>query len=63
MDVALGGLDVSEAQDRNLKLIAEIRAEVRETVTYLGKDALDERVLMAMARVPRAEFVPALLES
>ena len=53
------GLDVSEAQDRNLKLIAEIRAEVRETATYLGKDALDERVLMAMARVPRAAFVPA----
>lgn len=40
-------------------MVAEIVREVRETRRWLGKDRLDPRVLAAMARVPRHEFVPA----
>ena len=40
------------------RLIGEIEAEVRETSFALGKDALDPRVIEAIRRVPRHEFVP-----
>ena len=40
------------------RLLAEIADEVRETSRYLGKDALDPRVMGALASVPRHEFVP-----
>ncbi len=40
------------------ELVREIELEVRETRTYLGKDRLDPRVLAALGRVPREEFVP-----
>ena len=39
-------------------LLAEIEAEVRETATWLGIDALDPRVAAAVGRVPRHAFVP-----
>jgi protein-L-isoaspartate(D-aspartate) O-methyltransferase len=42
-------------------LIAEIEAEVQETRNYLGKDRLDPAVLAAIAKVPREEFVPAVV--
>ncbi len=42
-------------------LLSEIESEVRYTRDYLGKDRLDPRVMSAMARVPRHEFVPAAL--
>jgi protein-L-isoaspartate(D-aspartate) O-methyltransferase len=40
-------------------MIREIEADVRATSRYLGKDRLDPRVMAAMERVPRHEFVPA----
>ena len=40
-------------------LLAEIAEEIRETSGYLGKDALDPRVIAAIRKVPREEFVPA----
>ena len=40
-------------------LIEEITEEVRLTSRYLDKDALDPRVMDALARVPRHELVPA----
>ena len=40
-------------------LVREIAAEVTETRSYLGKEALDPRVLEAIGRVPREAFVPA----
>jgi len=46
------------AADR-ARLVDEVRAKVRATHRYLGKDALDERVLAALARIPREEFLPA----
>jgi protein-L-isoaspartate(D-aspartate) O-methyltransferase len=40
------------------RLVAEIVAEVRETSRYLGKVELDPRVVAALAKVPREDFVP-----
>lgn len=39
-------------------LIAELEAEVRVAERHLGKSALDPRVMAALRKVPRAEFVP-----
>jgi protein-L-isoaspartate(D-aspartate) O-methyltransferase len=44
------------------RLVEEIVAEVAETSRYLGKDALDPRVIEALATVPRHRFVPPELE-
>jgi protein-L-isoaspartate(D-aspartate) O-methyltransferase len=40
-----------------LSLLDEIREEVRETRHYTGREVLSERVLAALSRVPRHEFV------
>jgi protein-L-isoaspartate(D-aspartate) O-methyltransferase len=40
-------------------LVREIEADVRATKSYLGSDTLDPRVIAALAKVPRHEFVPA----
>ena len=40
------------------EMIAAIRETVDETRSYTGIDALDERVMEAVAAVPRHEFVP-----
>ncbi len=40
------------------QMIRLIEDDVRDTSQYLGQSALDTRVLDAMARVPRHEFVP-----
>jgi len=45
-------------RDSREQMIRLIEADVRETSRYLGQSALDTRVLEAMARVPRHEFVP-----
>ena len=43
----------------NLKhMIADIEREVKYTRAYIGKNKLDERVMKAMAKVPRDQFVP-----
>ena len=40
------------------KMIADINAMVVDTRSYTGIAALDEKVMQAMAMVPRHEFVP-----
>jgi protein-L-isoaspartate(D-aspartate) O-methyltransferase len=45
------------------RMLADIRAEVAYTARLIGKDAFDPRVMDAMARVPRDEFVPDGLKS
>lgn len=47
----------SYAQQRQ-KLIDVIEQDVRETSLYLDKEALDPRIMIAMAKVQRHEFVP-----
>jgi protein-L-isoaspartate(D-aspartate) O-methyltransferase len=39
-------------------LLHEIEQDVRDTAQYLNRRALDERVMRALAAVPRHEFVP-----
>jgi protein-L-isoaspartate(D-aspartate) O-methyltransferase len=39
-------------------LVEEIASDVRATASYLNRRDLDERVMAAMAGVPRHEFVP-----
>ncbi len=41
------------------RLIDEIALEVQETARYLGADTLDPRVIAAIRKVPREEFVPS----
>jgi protein-L-isoaspartate(D-aspartate) O-methyltransferase len=45
-------------QSLRRSLLEEIANDVRDTAAYLNKRALDERVMAAMAAVPRHEFVP-----
>ena len=44
--------------DARQKMVKEINADVQQTSLYLDKEALDPRVMTAMATVPRHEFVP-----
>ena len=39
-------------------MIADIESEVKYTRSYIGKNKLDDRVMDAMAKVPRDQFVP-----
>lgn len=45
-------------QAKRAKMIALIEQDVRDTSAYLKRSNLDTRVLEAMAKVPRHEFVP-----
>ncbi len=45
-------------QQRCDRLLEEIRAEMRTTARYTGRDHMSERVEAAMRRVPRHRFVP-----
>ncbi|MGQ0664535.1 MAG: protein-L-isoaspartate(D-aspartate) O-methyltransferase [Pseudomonadota bacterium] len=45
--------------DRRRALIRDIQAKVEETADWTGRRALKERLLEALAKVPREAFVPA----
>ena len=45
------------------RLIKDIENEVYYTRSYIGKNKLDDRVMSAMATVPREQFVPDYLQS
>ena len=53
----------SHRHERSAQMLAEIRAEVALTRRMIGKEALDPRVMEAMARVPRDAFVPDELQA
>ena len=40
------------------RMLAAIDTDVRMTARETGRDALDQRIMEAMARVPRHPFVP-----
>jgi protein-L-isoaspartate(D-aspartate) O-methyltransferase len=44
--------------DQRQQMVREINRDVQQTSLYLDKEALDPRVMDAMATVPRHEFVP-----
>ncbi|MEN8260471.1 MAG: protein-L-isoaspartate(D-aspartate) O-methyltransferase [Pseudomonadota bacterium] len=50
-------------RQRREGMVAAIEEHVRATSLSLDKSALDERVLQAMRKVPRHEFVPLHLQS
>jgi protein-L-isoaspartate(D-aspartate) O-methyltransferase len=49
----------SPEEARCAEMIAQIEAEARSTAAYTGRSRFDSRVLAAIKRVPRHEFVPA----
>jgi protein-L-isoaspartate(D-aspartate) O-methyltransferase len=51
-------MSVEYFEKQRQQLIAAIRANTDQVAAQVGKTALDERVLGAMAKVPRHEFVP-----
>ena len=53
-----GGLCYNRAVDEPDALLAEIQAEMRDTVRWTGRDRLSRRVADALAKVRRAAFVP-----
>ncbi len=46
---------------RREAMVGAVEAEVRATRDYLGKERLDPRVIAALGRVPREEFLPPTL--
>jgi protein-L-isoaspartate(D-aspartate) O-methyltransferase len=58
---AISGEDALTVARR--ELLAQIEQDVRDTAQYLNKRALDERVMRALSKVPRHEFVPADLRA
>ena len=53
---AVAGNEYAQARQH---LVEAIEQDVRDTSLYLDKEALDPRVMTAIAKVPRHEFVPA----
>ena len=51
-------MSVTYFEDERREMIAAIRVIAERLADEIGKTALDDRVLMAMAKVPRHEFVP-----
>jgi protein-L-isoaspartate(D-aspartate) O-methyltransferase len=45
------------------QMVREIRQNVADTTRYIGRSALNERVMSAMGTVPRHEFVSPLMQS
>ena len=51
-------MSVAYFEGQRREMIAAIRLIAQHLVAEIGKTALDDRVLSAMAKVPRHEFVP-----
>src|SRR6516225_4904978 len=63
--VAAIGVNPMHAKDLDAPrrhMLAEISAETVHVSGLMGKTALDERVMRAMGKVPRHEFVPVELQ-
>lgn len=54
--IALSADPTTVARER---MVSEIAAVTRDVAPYIGRQALDARVMKAMGRVPRHAFVPA----
>ena len=55
-------MSVAHFEQERQEMIAAIRVIAQHLADEIGKAALDDRVLRAMAKVPRHEFVPAELQ-
>jgi protein-L-isoaspartate(D-aspartate) O-methyltransferase len=56
-------MGVSEFEVLRQRMLAEISAGALQVSSVTGKPAFDERVMTAMAKVPRHEFVPLELQA
>lgn len=57
------GVYADDFSNQRRHMVYEINDMVNYTSEKIGKDALDERVMAAMAKVPRHEFVPDEMKS
>ncbi len=48
--------------EQRRQMVAAIRANMAQVAAEIGKTTLDGRVLMAMAKIPRHEFVPVEIQ-
>jgi protein-L-isoaspartate(D-aspartate) O-methyltransferase len=55
-------MSVDYFKDQRQQMLATIRAHASRVRALIGKTAFDDRVLKAIARVPRHEFVPVELQ-
>jgi protein-L-isoaspartate(D-aspartate) O-methyltransferase len=51
-------MSVAQFEGQRQEMIAAIRVIAQHLADEIGKTALDDQVLVAMAKVPRHEFVP-----
>jgi protein-L-isoaspartate(D-aspartate) O-methyltransferase len=51
-------MSIEYFDEQRRQLIAAISADTNEVADRIGKTALDKRVIRAMIKVPRHEFVP-----
>ena len=51
-------MSVDYFEEQRRQMVAAIRVSTDQVAAQIGKNALDSRVLRAMAKVPRHEFVP-----
>jgi protein-L-isoaspartate(D-aspartate) O-methyltransferase len=58
-----GFMNANFFEEQRREMVAAIRAIAEHIAAELGKTALDERVLRAMTKVPRHEFVPVEVQS
>jgi protein-L-isoaspartate(D-aspartate) O-methyltransferase len=56
-------MSVDYFDEQKRQLIAVIWAHTRQVAPRIGKTALEKQVLRAMTKVPRHEFVPAVIQS
>jgi protein-L-isoaspartate(D-aspartate) O-methyltransferase len=52
----------AEYRNARMQMVDEIQEMVRDTSGYIGKNSLSDRVIQAMAKVPRHEFVPESMQ-
>ena len=63
MECYEGFVNAKFFEEQRREMVAAIRAIADHVAAQIGKSALDERVLRAMAKVPRHEFVPVEVQS
>ena len=56
-------MSVEFFEQQRREMIAAIRVVAQHLAAEVGKTALDDRVLAAMAKVPRHEFVPVEIQA
>jgi protein-L-isoaspartate(D-aspartate) O-methyltransferase len=56
-------MNVEYFEEQRREMVAAIKAITDHMAAQIGKTALDQRVLRALAKVPRHEFVPIEVQS